>query len=60
MRLIYDNDTPKNFLYPAYGLVEKGFIVDVLDKELISSLKEKGFKKAPPFKGKDKEEKIDG
>lgn len=46
------------FLYPAYGLVEKGFIVDVLDKELITSLKEKGFKKAPPFKGADKEEEA--
>jgi len=60
MRLIYDADAPRFFLYPEYGQVEKGFIVDVLDKELISSLKEKGFKKAPPFKGKDEEEKIDG
>lgn len=59
MRLIYDSDTPREFLYPAYGRVEKGHVVDVLDKDLITSLKEKGFKKAPPFKGKDEEEKID-
>ncbi|MGX5581942.1 hypothetical protein [Bacillus cereus] len=60
MRLIYDADTPREFLYPTYGRVEKGFIVDVLDKDLIVSLKEKGFKKAPPFKGANEEEKIDG
>lgn len=58
MRLIYDRDTPSMFLHPNYGLVEKGFIVDTLDKELILSLKEKGFKKAPPFKGADKEEEA--
>ena len=66
MRLIYDNDTPRDFLYPEYGRVEKGLIVDVLDKELIYSLKEKGFVKAPPFEGESpeqlptEEEKIDG
>ncbi|MCU5510264.1 hypothetical protein OCB07_15675 [Bacillus cereus] len=60
MRLIYDADMPREFLYPTYGRVEKGFVVDVLDKDLIVSLKEKGFKKAPPFKGANEEEKIDG
>lgn len=51
MRLIYDSDTPADFLYPEYGRVERGFTVDVLDKELIYSLKGKGFVKAPPFEG---------
>ena len=58
MRLIYDAETPRLFLYPDYGLVEKGFIVDALDKELIRSLKEKGFKKAPPFERTTNEEET--
>lgn len=49
MRLIYSSDTPRDFLYPKYGQVENGFTIDVLDKELIFSLQEKGFVKAPPF-----------
>lgn len=51
MRLMYDHDTPRFFLSPEWGQVEKGFIVDVLDKDLIAALKEKGFVKAPPFEG---------
>lgn len=46
------------FLLPQYGLIEKGFIVDTLDKELIESLKEKGFVKAPPFEGETTKEET--
>ncbi|PEZ87963.1 hypothetical protein CN376_23070 [Bacillus cereus] len=55
MRLMYDNDTPRFFLYPEWGQVEKDFIADVLDKDLIAALKDKGFVKAPPFKGTEAE-----
>lgn len=58
MRLIYDRESPAMFLLPQYGLIEKGFIVDTLDKELIESLKEKGFVKAPPFEGETTKEET--
>lgn len=51
MRLIYTEDIPRDFAIPPLGVVQKDDIVDILDKDQISSLQEKGFIKAPPFEG---------
>lgn len=58
MRLTWEHDTP--FVSFNLGTVNKGDIVDVLGKDEIEFYKANGFTKAPTFKGKEKEEKLNG
>jgi hypothetical protein len=56
MRLIWKHETPIYYAVPPLGVVHQGDIVDILDKDVIASLKNQGFEKAPAFKGNNKEE----